>query len=113
MGKADRIIYGTPLMQSSGETMKHFTLAFTIKESKLSHLDKCIGWFAVLRTDLDFCIEQNIIHFAKRKPKQGEELTPDAYVNSQKIELYEIVGKIDDDMCKWRSSLAKGKTIVE
>jgi hypothetical protein len=30
MNKADKIVYGTPLMQASAETMKNYVLAFTI-----------------------------------------------------------------------------------
>ncbi|EJW91150.1 hypothetical protein EVA_20744, partial [gut metagenome] len=30
MDKAARIIYGTPLMDASGMTIRHFVLAFTV-----------------------------------------------------------------------------------
>lgn len=59
MNKADRVIYGTSLMQASAETMKNYVLAFTIKEEKLEYINRAIGWYAVLRTDLDFCVEEN------------------------------------------------------
>ena len=114
MNKADRIVYGTPLMQASAETMKNYVLAFTIKEEKLKYINRAIGWYAVLRTDLDFCVEENLIHYAKRKPKPkvGEAMTAEDYVSSKKVELFEIVARIDDEMLKYRASLAKGKTIV-
>lgn len=112
MNKADRIVYGTPLMQASAETMKNYVLAFTIKEEKLEYINRAIGWYSVLRTDLDFCVEENLIHYAKRKPKVGEAMTAEDYVSSKKVELFEIVARIDDEMLKYRASLAKGKTIV-
>lgn len=112
MDKANRVIYGTPIMQASAETMKNYVLAFTIKEEKLKYINMAVGWYAVLRTDLDFCVEENLIHYAKRKPKAGKAMTAEDYVSSKKVELFEIVARIDDEMLKYRASLAKGKAIV-
>lgn len=112
MNKADRVIYGTSLMQDSAETMKNYVLAFAIKDEKLKYINRAIGWYAVLRADLDFCVEENLIHYAKRKPKAGETMTAEDYVSSKKVELFEIVARIDDEMLKYRASLAKGKTIA-
>lgn len=109
MMKADRVIYGTPLMEYSGKALAAFVLAFksrTSIEDKLRHCDECIGAFAVLRTDLENCIENNVIHFPKREGETSEDK-----VNSQKVELFRLVGKIDSDMGKWSVSLTKGKTI--
>lgn len=117
MQKANRIIYGTPLMEASGEAMGNFVLAFLVTDDKKMYMDRCIGWFTRLRVDLEFCIEENIIQFPHRKPekdKNGKEVPfadPRDAVNSQKIEIFRLVAKIDGDMCKWRTSLAKGKTL--
>lgn len=130
MQKADRVIYGTPLMNASGEALGCFVLAFLLKEDKAKYMDACIAWFTRLRVDLEFCVQENIIHFAKRKPKgeiatgsqqtgqepQGEPaaaVDPRDAVSTQKVELFRLVAKIDGDMCKWRASLAKGKTVCE
>ena len=112
MNKSDRMIYGTPLIKEPGAAMRNYILAFTIKEEKLKYLDLAIGWYAVLRNDLDFCVEENLIHYAKRKPKAGEMITPESYVSSKKVELFMIVAKIDSELLKYRASLAKGKTIA-
>jgi len=111
MQKADRIIYGTPLMQASGKAIACFTLAFEVRHKRMEYLEEAMGWFTVLRTDLDFCIDQNIIKYRSAKDvKDGVEIkTPD----SQKIELYKLVAQIDSDISKWRTSLAKGKTVAE
>lgn len=117
MGKADRIIYGTPLMESCGRSIAAFVLAFTVKEKRVEYLEECIGHFTVLRTDLEFCTEQNMIkwsHRAEERDKDGKPIpwtNPEDKVNSQKIELFRLIGKIDGGMCKWRASLAKGKTV--
>ena len=109
MMKTDRIIYGTPLMMYSGKALAAFVLAFKTKnnaEDKLRYCDECIGAFAVLRIDLENCMENNIIHYPKR---DGE--TPEDRVSSEKVELFRLVATIDSDMCKWSASLTKGKTI--
>ena len=111
MGKAERIIYGTPLMESCGQALGEFVLAFLVREDKVQHLEACIAWFTRLRVDLEFCVRQNIIHFKKREPKPGEPpfTDPRDAVSAQKIELFRLVAAIDEDICKWRARLAKGK----
>lgn len=109
MTKANRIIYGTPLMEYSGKALAAFVLAFKTRssiEDKLHYIDECIGAFAVLRTDLENCMENNIIQYPKR---EGE--TPEDRVSTDKVELFNLVAKIDSDMCKWSESLTKGKTV--
>lgn len=120
MNKADRIIYGTPLMEASGQSLGEFVLAFLLNgEGKLEHLECSIAWFTRLRVDLEFCISENIIKFKKREEKldaSGNPIpfeNPEDKVSTQKVELFRLVAKIDEDICKWRSALAKGKTIHE
>lgn len=120
MNKADRIIYGTPLMEASGQSIGEFVLAFLINgEKKLEHLECSIAWFTRLRIDLEFCVSENIIKFKKREEKldsNGNPIpfeNPEDKVSTQKVELFRLVAKIDEDICKWRSALAKGKTVRE
>ena len=119
MTKADRIIYGTPLMTLCGRSIAYFVLAFTVKEKRVEYLEECIGFFAVLRTDMEFCIEENLIKYPKRPERRDKDGNPIPWensedkVNSQKIELFRLIGKIDGDMCRWRQSIAKGKTVCE
>ena len=118
MDKAARTVYGRSIMEASGRTLACFTLAFDVKHKRLEYLEECMGWYAVLRTDIDFCVEQNIIHYARKKPmrdKDGNEIpmTDEERVNSQKIELYKLIAQIDNDISKWRASLTKGKVVVE
>ena len=109
MTKANRIIYGTPLMEYSGKAIAAFVLAFKTKndaETKLRYSDECMAAFTVLRIDLENCMEINVIQYPKR-----DEETKEDKVNSEKVELFRLVAKIDSDMCKWSNSLTKGKTI--
>lgn len=109
MTKADRMIYGDNLMKYNSECLKLFTMAFLTKEKRIERLEECIGWFAVLRKDIEFCVRQNIIKYKKRM--MDNRLPESEYINTKKIELFKVVAKIDDDMCKWRGSLTKGKTL--
>lgn len=105
-------------MENIGKAISSYVLAFTVMEKKLEYIEEAIGWFAVVRTDLEFCMDENIIHFQKRnvvpqKDENGNEIPidPRDEVSSRKVEIFELIGKIDGDMCRWRSNLAKGKTV--
>ncbi len=119
MNKTDRIIYGTPLMEAAGKSLACFVLAFTVKGKRIEYLEECIGHFAVLRTDLEFCVKENIIKWKRRAEKLDRDGHPLPWgdqrdeVPTQKVEMFTLVAKIDGDMCRWRASLAKGKTVCE
>lgn len=114
MQKTDRVIYGTPLMQSSGKALSAFILAFTVKQKRMEYLEDAMGHFFVLKADVEFCIKQNIIHYKKKGIPMDEYAdNPSSYESSKKIELLKMIAQIDSDMCKWRGSLAKGKTLCE
>lgn len=111
MTTANRVVFGNTLMKYSAETISNFILAFTVGDKKLEYLELSLGYFAVLRDDLLFCIEQNIIQYRRRKKNDGDEdKTDEDFVNGRKVELFRLVAQIDNDICKWRASLAKGKS---
>jgi len=104
MQKTDRVVYGTPLMHACADTIKWYVKAYTARsDKKVEYLAEAIGAFNILRIDLEFCIDHNMIHYKK---KEGD-------VNTQKVELFKIVARVDNELCKWEASLAKGKTIAE
>ena len=113
MTTANRVVFGNTLMKYSAETISNFILAFTVGDKKLEYLELSLGYFAVLRDDLSFCIEQNIIQYRRRKKNDGDEDKSDEdFVNGRKVELFRLVAQIDNDICKWRASLAKGKSVT-
>lgn len=109
MAKCDRVIYGTPIMEWSGKAIASFLLAFTVEHKRKEYLEECIGYFAILKTDIDFCISENIIHFRRRKITDDQ--TEAEYASSKKIEILKLIAQIDNDVCKWRASLAKSKPL--
>ena len=111
MTTANRVVFGNTLMKYSAETISNFILAFTVCDKKLEYLELSLGYFAVLRDDLLFCVEQNIIQYRRRKKNDGDEDKADEdFVNGRKVELFRLVAQIDNDIFKWRASLAKGKS---
>ena len=116
MSKTDRIVYGTPLIGLCRDAMAKFIVAFTVgsQEKKVEYLLESIGYFGVLRCDLEACVRKNIIHFPARKltDEERKNATGADLVSSKKLDLFETVAKIDTEMCRWQASLAKGKTIT-
>lgn len=104
MGKADRITYGTPVLQQHAELIRDFVKSQEFKEEQYEYLKKFVGDFAVFMMDLDLITEENIIHFAK--PKEPGKLP------SLQREIFEAVENIDVALAKWKSNMRKGKTIV-
>ncbi len=117
MSKADRIVYGTPLIGLCRDTMAKFIVAFTVgnQEKKVEYLLESIGYFGVLRCDLEACVRKNIIHFPEKKltDEERKNASGASLVSSKKIDLFENVAKIDTEMCRWQASLTKGKTITD
>ena len=116
MTKADRMIYGTPLIEECRDAMQKFIMAYSAgsNEKKVELLLESIGYFGVLRCDLECIIMKNIIHFPKKKldKEEKENAAPADMVSGKKIALFEVVARIDSEMCRWQASLSKGKTIV-
>ena len=104
MGKGDRIVYGTPMMQAHAQCLRTFVKAQEFKDEQYEYLKEFCGDFAVLRMELDLVTEENIIHFARHK---GEDKLPEL-----QREIFEAVDKIDIALAKWKSSVRKGKTLA-
>lgn len=112
MTNAHKILFGDILVKASGECLEEFILAFTFKEEKVAHMDKCIGKFGVLRTDLEFAIKEGILKLPKAKRTSANE-TDAELINNRKIELLRLLGKIDEECIKYRGSLARVRSTTD
>lgn len=116
MDKSVRIIYGSTIIKNLGKTLSYFVMAFTDEENRRELLKRCIGEFAIVRTDIEFVTDKRLIHYKKRKVEneKGELVKPaderDS-ISSKQVEMLKLVAVIDSDMCKWWASQARGKTI--
>ena len=113
MSKKDQIRFGTPILDECRQSLSLFVMAFSNSERRIEYMDRCIGMFAVLRTDIDMCHNHHLIHYPLRKDEKGNKLPGPETISSQQIELSALIGRIDSDMLKYHQSLIKGKIIAE
>lgn len=125
MDKTNRIVYGTPMMQSVRDSLANYVMAFEVDslEEKQNYMSKCIGEFANVRMDLDFIKDENMFHFKKPKTKgkanENSEEKDESQVKHEKtleeiryeenrwIGLYEIIARIDDEIRRYNKSIRK------
>lgn len=123
MDKTNRIMYGTPMMQSLRASMGWFVRAFEVtdKEKRVEYMSECIGEFANVRMDIDFIYEENMAHYIKFKRDRnlssppltsGEESENERYAINKKVEVYKIVAQIESDIRKYNNSISRGKTLI-
>lgn len=110
MDKSVRVVYGVRIMEKCSETIENFVMSFELKENKLHYAMLAIAKFAVLRTDLEFVNDENLIHYTKNKNISNDE--HEKWVSSKQIELFILVAEIDDEMNKWKENLAKRREII-
>ena len=127
--KTTRKIHVTPMLLALREALGYFVMAFEVidKTERANYMSKCIGAFYVVRSDLDFMMEENLFHFAKYTKRETVEVdgrtvqvpltTKEAVEEQQfslrrKVEIYELIADIDRDICKYNNSISRGKTIV-
>jgi len=102
MTKADRIVYGTPVLEKNGEVLADFVLAYDFEDEREKYIRKMCADFEVLKLDLRILAEDNVI---KCPDPQNALAKPETI----KIEIFELVARIDEGIMKWRNSI-KGKT---
>ena len=134
MDKTNRVVYGTPMMQSLRAAMGHYVVAFEVQDKmeRAKLMSLCIGEFANVRMDLDFMRDENMFHFKKRRRERFEFKVKDAngrtlpnppltaeerlddqrYECNKWVEIYTIVASIEADIRKYYNSISRGKTIV-
>ena len=105
MTKGDRIVYGTPMLQAHAQCLRVFVIAQEFKEEQYENLKRFVGYFAEFRMEMDLITEENVIHFAK--PKDAEKLP------ALQLQIFTYIDRIDTALEKWKSSVRKGKTLVE
>lgn len=100
MTKMDRMIYGERAMVELGEFISAFAMAYDFPEERDYYIRKMCAVFSVLLVDLRIMAELNVYKGAKNS--SGDVIV--------KREIFELVGRIDIGISKWRNSI-KGKSI--
>ena len=110
--KSDRINYVEPNIRYLEMSLCKFIMAFNCQENRRDYMDECIGTFGVFRVLFEQNRERGVIHFIRKRDKDGKIIEGNDGISSEEIEIIELIGRIDNDMIKYRLSLSKGKTII-
>ena len=111
--KSDRINYVEPSIRYLEMSLCKFIMAFNCQENRRDYMDECIGTFGVFRVLFEQNRERGVIHFIRKRDKDGKIIEGNDGISSEEIEIIELIGRIDNDMIKYRLSLSKGKTIID
>ena len=111
--KSDRINYVEPNIRYLEMSLCKFIMAFNCQENRRDYMDECIGSFGVFRVLFEQNRERGVIHFIRKRDKDGKIIEGNDGISSEEIEIIELIGRIDNDMIKYRLSLSKGKTIID
>lgn len=111
--KSDRINYVEPNIRYLEMSLCKFIMAFNCQENRREYMDECIGSFGVFRVLFEQNRERGVIHFIRKRDKDGKIIEGNDGISSEEIEIIELIGRIDNDMIKYRLSLSKGKTIID
>ena len=104
MTKAERIVYGTPVLSECAQFMSDFVMAYEFEEERTYYFKKMSASFEVMKSDLRIIAE---CHVLKGTSSDHAEMKADTMI----VRIFELVGRIDDGISKWKRS-ALGKTIV-
>ena len=111
--KADRINYIEPNIRYLEKSLCKYIMAYNCQDKRRDYMDECIGAFGVFRVLFEQNRERGVIHFIRKKDKDGKIIEGNEGIPSEEIEIIELIGRVDNDMSKYRLSLSKGKTIID
>lgn len=117
MEKADRIVYGTPVLEASGKIIGYFVLAYDIPEERNHYIRKFLANFHILRTDIETINELNAIRetkdthrLVKDRNSVGDVILKENYSgdkpSSIRQQTTELIARIEVGMEKWQAFLA-------
>ena len=97
MTKTDRVIYGTPVLKANTDFLAAFVMAYDFEEERWYYIKKMCSTFEVLKMQLRIISEENIL---KVTTHENANMKPD----SLKLQIFTLVGRIDEGITKWRRS---------
>lgn len=101
IGKAERIIYGTPCITSVEKAMADFVMAYNFPDERDFYIRKLCADVEVMKAETRILVECASINC-----KVGED-----GVKTPVVMIYEYIGRIDEGVTKYRASAyGKGKT---
>ncbi len=104
MEKADRIVYGTPLLEMITLALESFEMAYDFPDDRQHYARELKARCMVIRLDVEDIFEVNAL--------KGKDAITGRSADSVKLEIAELTGRIDKGVCRYVNSVFKGKTTV-
>ena len=76
-------------------------------------MDECIGSFGVFRVLFEQNRERGVIHFIRKRDKDGKIIEGNDGISSEEIEIIDLIGRRENGMIKYRLAVSKGKSIID
>ena len=107
MTKGDRIVMGNRILDLCQNCVSVLSRALnaTDKAEKLEYVEHLLGEFDALRLNLQTCADLHIFKESRSTVDRASGTTQK--VGTLVLQIFEIVGKVDDQIGRWRTSLRR------
>lgn len=85
--KSGRINYVEPNIRYLEMSLCKFIMAFNCQENRRDYMDECIGAFGVFRVLFEQNRERGVIHFVRKRDKDGKIIDGNEGISSEEIEI--------------------------
>lgn len=112
MTQADRIVYYDEVKKLLHECKRDFCIAFDFQDERPHWYMLLVGDFHTLTSLIDEIRDENVLKnpLTKVKDKDKDTLTKIPKTKEKLLlRIYEEIGKIDEDICKWRATAINSK----
>lgn len=109
MAKKDRIVYGTPALEYCNECLRDFVLAYEFADERPRYYRKLAADFAVLRIEIEGINHEGVLRSPKSKEQQETSVLLPTGTDRMYLDLFQVIGEIDEDISKWRQSALRSK----
>lgn len=107
MTKADRIIYGTPVLASCKAVLAHFVMAYDFPDERDYYIRQFVAEFTNLRIDIEELFEENVIKAVNPDAIGGRRINPDTLKN----EMVDLLGRIDEGIGKYARANDQARSV--
>lgn len=111
MTQADRIVYYNPLALCCNECIKDFCIAFDFQDERPHWYMKLVGDFHTLTSLVDRINRNGVLRTPTKKLKDETSVELPKTTEKLLLRTYEEIGKIDEDISKWRQVALSSKNV--
>lgn len=111
MSQADRIVYYNPMMLQVSECLKDYCIAFDFQDERPSWYKKLVGDFHTLTCFVDRIKNERVLRNPTKNVEDGTSVELPKTTEKLLLRTYEEIGKIDEDISKWRPTALGSKNV--